>query len=80
MINEKNRENGCKIFCIYFKNNEKKYDFGDWEGKSEEILQTIAQLGETGHYYTSISLEELCRTFEVINKAIQTNYKLKLHK
>ena len=80
MINERNRENGCKIFSIYFKNKEKQYDFGNFEGKAEEILQRIAQLGETNHYYNSDSLQQLYNIFNLINEAIQTNYKLKLSK
>lgn len=79
MKNEKNFENKCKIFCIFFKNNEKKYDFGKWEGKAEINLQEIAQKGGTNQYYTSNSLEELYKTFGTINETIQTNYKLKLN-
>lgn len=79
MKNEKNIENGCKIFCIFFKNNEKKYDFGEWEGKAEINLQEIAQKGETKKYYTSNSLTELYTTFKTINEAIETSYKLKLN-
>lgn len=80
MIYEKNRENGCKIFSIYFENKEKEYDFGSFEGKAKEILQKIAKLGETDHYYNSDSLEQLYNIFNIINEAIQINYKLKLSK
>ena len=47
MIKEKNIENGVRIFCIFFKNKEKKYDFGNIEGKAEKMLQEIAELGQT---------------------------------
>ena len=80
MKNEKDRENGCKIFSIFFKNKEKRYDFGKWEGKAEMILQEIAKLGETENYYNSNSLNELYKIFGKINEAIQINYKLKLGK
>ena len=80
MINEKNREYGCKIFCIYFKNNEEKYDFGKWRGKAEINLQEIAKEGDTGKFYLSNTLDELLKVFYFINEAIQTNYKLKLNK
>ena len=77
---EKARENGVKIFCIYFKNKEKDYDIGDCKGKSEEILNEIAKIGETNKVYNSDSLETLCKAFERINEAIETNYRLKLKK
>ena len=80
MINEKNREYGCKIFCIYFKNKEEKYDFGNWKGKAEINLQEIAKEGDTGNYYLSDSLEELHKVFGIINEAIKINYQLKLNK
>lgn len=43
MIKEKNIENGVRIFCIFFKNKEKKYDFGKIEGKVNmtHMLQII---------------------------------------
>ena len=56
MIKEKNIENGVRIFCIFFKNKEKKYDFGKIEGKAEKILQEIVELGQTQQYYNSDSL------------------------
>ena len=80
MIKEKNIENGVRIFCISFKNKEKKYDFGNIEGKAEKMLQEIAELGQTQQYYNSDSLLELSKIFNRINEAIQTNYKLKLNK
>ena len=80
MKNEKNIENQCKIYCIFFKNNEEKYDFGKWEGKAEIILQEIAKKGGTNQYYNSNSIQDLYDTFGIINEAIQTNYKLKLNK
>lgn len=80
MKNEKNKENGLKIFCIFFKNNEEKYDFGNWKGKAEINLQEIAEYGNTQHFYNSNSLITLYNTFGAINEAIQVNYKLKLNK
>jgi len=77
MINEKNKENGCKIFCIYFKNKENR--FASNEG-GEKILKEIAELGQTEHHYNSNSLIDLCNIFNLINEAIQTDYKLKLKK
>ena len=73
MINEKNKEDGCRIFCIYFK---RKNNFE----KGEKILKEIAELGQTEHHYNSNSLNDLCQTFNLINEAIQTNYKLQLKK
>ena len=78
MKNEKKKENRCKIFSIYFKNNEEQYEFGEIKGKSEEMLQKIAQLGGTERCYNSNNLKELCNVFNKISDAIETNYKLKL--
>lgn len=78
MINEKNKENGCRIFCIYFKQTENLFNLV--EEKGAKILQQIAELGQTEHHYNSNSLISLCNTFKLINEAIQTNYKLKLQK
>ena len=75
MKSEKDRENGCRIFTIYFRNKEKKYNFGNFEGKAEEILQKIAKLGNTEHYYDSNSLSKLYKIFNIINEAIQNKYK-----
>ena len=69
---EKKRENGCKIFCIYFG--------GRWKKKGEQNLKEIAKLGETGDIYNSNSLMSLCEVFNQIADIIQTNYKLKLSK
>ncbi len=77
MINEQ-RENGCKVFCIYFNNKEDKYNFGKCKGKSNQILEEIARLGGTEQCYNSSSLIELYQVFDKINEAIETNYKLKL--
>ena len=33
---EKAKENGAKIFCIYFQNKDSNYDFGKIKGKSLE--------------------------------------------
>ena len=73
MKNEKTRQNGCKIFCIYFTN--KKY-----KKEGEKHLKEIAKLGETGDIYNSDSLMSLCEVFNQIADVIQTNYKLKLNK
>jgi hypothetical protein len=78
MINEKNKENGCRIFCIYFKHKNNSLDSVKENG--ENILKEIAELGQTEHHYNSNSLISLCNTFKLINEAIQTNYKLKLQK
>jgi hypothetical protein len=80
MEEENSKENGCRIYCIYFKNKEDKYDFGEIKGKSEEILHEIAKLGKTEHHYNSNSLIELSNTFKLINEAIKTDYSLKLKK
>ena len=80
MEREKAKENGAKIFCIYFQNKESKYDFGDIKGKSLEMLNEISKLGETKEVYDSDSLESLFKAFSRINEAIETNYRLKLKK
>lgn len=79
MKDEKNRENGCKIFCIYFENLESTYDFGNCYKKSKEIIQKIAELGGTKCYYNPHNLNNLCNSFSKISKVIQTNYILKLN-
>ncbi len=69
-------ENGCKIVCIFFKDNSD----GD---EGEKNLKLIAKLGGTNSdkVYTSNSLEDLSKVFETINKAIKTgNFGLKLTK
>ena len=80
MQDEKNKEHGCKIFTILFKNNEQQYDFGKAEGKAELILQNISQLGGTYDYYFSEKLKELINSFKQINEAINNNFGLKLNK
>ncbi len=75
---EKAKENGAKIYCIYFNNKEETYNFGDCKGKSLEILNEIAKIGETNYVYESDSLKSLCDAFYRINEAIETNYRLKL--
>ena len=72
MKNEKIRENGCKIFCIYFNRG--------YKNRGEENLKKIAKLGETGKIYNSNSLICLCEVFNQIADILQTNYKLKLNK
>lgn len=80
MESENAKENGAKIFCIYFKNKESRYDFGDFEGKSLEMLNEITKLGGTNEVYYTNSLIRLCNAFIRINEAIETNYRLKLNK
>jgi hypothetical protein len=77
---EKAKENGAKIFCIYFQNKDSNYDFGNIKGKSLEILKEISKLGETKEVYDSDSLQSLYSAFYRINEAIETNYRLKLKK
>ena len=76
MKNEKIRENGCKIFCIYFAHKKNKRN-GE---RGEKYLKEIAKLGETGDIYNSDSLISLCEVFNQIADIIETNYKLKLNK
>jgi len=80
MEEEKKIEKGCKIYTIFFKNNEQDYDFGKVMGKSEEILRKISELGTTDKTYTSNNLRELNKAFEQINKSIKNNFGLKLNK
>ena len=80
MEREKAKENGAKIFCIYFRNKEDNYDFGEIKGKSLEMLNEIAKLGGTNKVFNTDSLQSLCDTFYRINEAIETNYRLKLKK
>lgn len=76
MKNEKVRENGCKIFCIFFK---RETESGRNQ-HGEKTLKEIAKLGETGDIYNPNSLMGLCNVFNQIAEIIQTNYKLKLNK
>ena len=80
MKEENKKENGCKIFCIFFRNNDKNYEFGAVEGKAEIILKNISKLGGTQNYFTSNSLQELSDTFKEINGAIKNNFGLKINK
>lgn len=80
MQKESAKENGVKIFCIYFQNKEPNYDFGKIKGKSLEILNEISKCGGNHEVYTSDSLESLCNVFKKINEAIETNYRLQLKK
>ena len=38
MEEENKMEKGCKIYTIFFKNNEENYEFGKVLGKANEIL------------------------------------------
>ncbi len=80
MESENAKENGAKIFCIYFQNKESKFDFGDIKGNSLEMLNEIAKLGGTNEVCDCDTLSSLCNTFFKINEAIETNYRLKLNK
>ena len=71
MEKENKIENGCKIFCIFFKNE-------NYSGN--EMLEKIAKIGGTGNYYTTKNLIELCKVFEKINEAIENNCRLKIKK
>ena len=73
MNKEKNIHNGCKIFCIYFKNTTHNKE-------GEENLNDIAKLGETEKIYEPDSLQKLCEVFIKIANIIETNYKLELKK
>ena len=78
MEEENKMEKGCKIYTIFFKNNKKRYDFGNVLGKANEILRLIAKFGGTNQTYTSENLGELTRAFAQINKSIKNNFGLKL--
>ena len=72
MKNEKIRENGCKIFCIYFN--------GMVKNKGEKHLKEIAKIGETENIHNSNSLMKLVDVFNKIADIIKTNYQLQLNK
>ena len=73
---EKKREDSCRIYCIYYKNKEEKYDCGECKGRAEEILKEIARIGETKDIFTSDNVVSLCKNFEQISEAIQTNFSI----
>lgn len=73
MINEKNKENGCKIFCIYFQSN-----WGE-EQEAKDTLKKIAKCGNTEDYFQSTSLDSLYQTFDKISNYIQNKFVLKLN-
>lgn len=75
MMMENKKENGVKIYCIYFKNRNENDNLD-----ASSILEDIATKGGTDIVYTSDSLESLCKVFDRINEAIETNYRLKLNK
>ena len=80
MKKENARENGVKIYCVYFYNKESNYDFGKMKGKSLDILNEISRMGGTNKVYQSDSLKSLCDAFNKINEAIENNSRLKLKK
>ena len=69
MESENKIENGTKIFCVFFENE---------ENSGNEMLKQIAKIGGTDNYFTSKNLYELCKVFERINEAIENNFSLKL--
>ena len=71
-MNEINSENGCKIFCIYFRRGNDNY--------GEKTLKEIALIGQTEKIYNPNSLLDLGKVFNQIAEIIKTNYKLKLNK
>ena len=73
---EKKREDNCRIYCIYFQNKEEIYDFGKFKGRAEEMLKEIAKIGETKDIFTSDTVVSLCKNFEQISEAIQTNFSI----
>ena len=70
---EKNRENGCLIYTILFKNKDPGY-MSEVKEKPEDILQKIAELGGTEKYYLSKDTTELLNVFKSINQAIKTSF------
>ena len=71
---ENKMENGCKIFCIFFKN---KKDSDCKKGK--ENANKIANIGGTKKCNCSKTLNELSDAFDTINRAIKIgNFGLKL--
>ena len=77
MISEEKYKNKVKIFCIYFKNLDKQYEFGEFAGKAEIILEEISEIGGTEKkIYTASTLEGLYDSFTSISDAIKNNYSL----
>lgn len=76
MKEENNKENGCKIFSILFKNKAPQYEFGKFKGKAEEIVQRIAELGGTKNFKYANDTYELSKIFREINQAIKTEFGL----
>lgn len=71
---ENKMENGCKIFCIFFKN-EKDSDCK----KGKENANKIANIGGTKKCNCSKTLNELSDASDTINRAIKIgNFGLKL--
>lgn len=77
-MKDEKKENGCRIFCIFFENEIRGFNY-EVKGKAKDILKQIAKLGETGDYHNSNSLNSLYIIFDKISNSIQTNYKLKLY-
>ncbi len=77
---EKNKDNGCRIYCIYFENQGTGYR-NEIKGDPYSILEKISNLGgNNGIIYKSNNLKRLIDAFTDISDAIETNFKLKLKK
>ena len=66
---EKNKQYGCKIFCVFFQN----YNVNE----SKNTLERIANIGKTEHYLPANSLDSLYNTFNNISNTIQKTFVLK---
>lgn len=74
---EKSKNKGTKIYCIYFEN-------AEYRSNSTEdpkiILQSICDLGGTETYKYAKDLPTLFKAFSDISKAIEINFKLEYYK
>lgn len=73
MKKEKNDDNNCSIYSIFFGNDSEE------NKEAKIILNNIAKLGGTNQFYNSDNLCKLCESFLKISEAIQTNFRLKLN-
>ena len=67
MKNEKSKENGCRIFCIYLDS--------PWIRDDDiyDILQKVARYGNTEHLFKCESLDKFYHQFHQIYSSIQIN-------